>query len=56
MAKDWRCLVGRHAWRLMEKADHDKYSECVRCGKHDYVRHLNRAVGARGIGNLPSGG
>lgn len=54
--KDWRCQIGRHRWRLIEKVDHDKYSECSRCGKHDYVRHLNRLVGDRGMGNLPPGG
>ena len=54
--KDWRCLIGRHQWRLLEKADHDKYSECARCGKRDYVRHFNRAVGGRDMGNLPQGG
>jgi len=56
MAKDWRCVLGRHKWRLVETANHDTYSECSRCGKHDYVRHLNREVGGRGMGNLPPGG
>ena len=56
MARDWRCLIRRHDWRLVETADRDKYSECVRCGKRDYVRHLGGAVGGRGMGNLPPGG
>ena len=56
MARNWRCMVGRHAWRLRETPDRDKYSECLRCGKRDYVRHLNRVVGGRGMGNLPGGG
>jgi hypothetical protein len=44
MAKDWRCLIGRHDWRVVETAHRDKYSECGRCGKHDWVRALPRRV------------
>lgn len=56
MAKGWRCLIRGHRWQLVETADRDKHSECVRCGKHDYTRHLRGAVGGRRMGNLPPGG
>ena len=36
MAKDWRCLIGRHDWQTVETADRDKYAECSRCGKRDW--------------------
>ena len=38
MAKDWRCLIGRHDWRAVETDNRDKYVECTRCGKHDWTR------------------
>jgi hypothetical protein len=56
MAMHWRCLIGVHQWRLVQTGRRDAYSECVRCGKHDWVRHLNRHVGGRSSGNLPPGG
>ena len=57
MAKDWRCLLGLHRWRLVHTADRDQYSECIRCGKHDWSRHLNRSVdGGHDSSNLPPGG
>ena len=66
--KDWRCLVGRHDWRVVTTGDalmgarwpvidRDKYSECTRCGKHDFRRHLARTAGSwRGDGNMGAGG
>jgi hypothetical protein len=58
MAKDWRCLIGRHDWRVVETATRDKYSECVRCGKHDWIRPLNPVMGPkwRGGGDPPESG
>jgi predicted nucleic acid-binding Zn ribbon protein len=55
--KDWRCLLGRHDWRLVKTADRDKYSECTRCGKHDWRRHLERtSTTYRGGGGNVAGG
>ena len=42
MARDWRCLIGRHDWRTVETPDRDKYAECTRCGKHDWRRVLTK--------------
>src|SRR5262245_27339811 len=33
----WRCLIGRHDWRLVELADGFRYSECFRCGRHHWI-------------------
>jgi hypothetical protein len=55
MAKDWRCLIGRHDWRVVETDNRDKYAECTRCGKHDWKR-LVKWSGGRDMGNLPPGG
>jgi hypothetical protein len=57
MAKDWRCLIGRHDWQPVETADRDKYAECTRCGKSDWRRLVPRTSGTwRGHGNMPPGG
>jgi hypothetical protein len=58
MAKDWRCLIGRHEWGVVETANRDKYSECVRCGKHDWIRPLNPVIAPkwRGGGDPPGSG
>ena len=45
MAKDWRCLIGRHDWHTVETADRDKYAECTRCGKSDWRRLMPRTSG-----------
>jgi hypothetical protein len=56
MAKDWRCLIGRHEWRVVETAtrtpgldhphrDRDKYAECLRCRKRDWTRALDPKMG-----------
>ena len=57
MAKDWRCLIGRHDWQTVETADRDKYAECSRCGKSDWRRLVPRSSSTwRGHGNMPPGG
>lgn len=59
MARDWRCLIGRHDWREVEikKPDRDKYAECTRCGKHDWQRLITKQVGAKWRGgSMPPGG
>jgi hypothetical protein len=59
MARDWRCLIGRHDWRVVEvqKPDRDKYAECTRCGKHDWQRLMAKQVGAKWRGGaMPPGG
>jgi hypothetical protein len=57
MAKDWRCLIGRHDWREVETPDHDKYAECTRCGKHDWQRTVAPQVGTKWRGGgMPGGG
>jgi hypothetical protein len=38
MARNWRCLLGRHDWREVKTHDKDQYAECTRCGKHDWRR------------------
>jgi hypothetical protein len=38
MARDLRCLIGRHDWREIMTPDRDKYSECTRCRKTDWRR------------------
>ena len=55
MAKDWRCLIGRHDWRAVETDNRDKYAECTRCGKHDWTR-LVKWSGGGDVNNLPPGG
>jgi hypothetical protein len=55
MAKDWRCLIGRHDWRVVEAAHKDKYAECTRCGKRDWQRLMTQtSAGWRG-GDMPPG-
>ena len=54
MAKDWRCLIGRHDWRVVETDNRDKYAECSRCGKHDWKR-LVKWSGGGDVNNLPPG-
>lgn len=67
--KAWRCLLGQHSWRVVDSGDvivggargpvieRDRYSECTRCGKHDWRRHLTRTAASwRGGGNMPAGG
>ena len=55
MAKDWRCLIGRHDRRVVETDNRDKYAECTRCGKHDWTR-LVKWSGGGDVNNLPPGG
>jgi hypothetical protein len=56
MAKDWRCLIGRHDWREVEMPDRDKCAECTRCGKRDWRRLLTRTSGKWRGGAPPPGG
>ena len=51
MSKDWHCRIGRHDWREVEMPDHDKCSECTRCGKRDWRRHLQRTSNKWGGGS-----
>jgi hypothetical protein len=46
MARDWRCLVGRHDWHAIETPDRDTYAKCMRCGKTDWRRLLPKTSGA----------
>jgi hypothetical protein len=55
MAKDWRCLIGRHDWREVQMSDRDKCAECTRCGKRDWRRLLTRTGGQWRGGDLPPG-
>ncbi len=36
MAKNWRCVIGRHAWHKFETPKGEKYAECSRCEKRDW--------------------
>ena len=56
MAKNWRCLIGRHDWRTVETPDRDKYAECTRCGKHDWTRLIPRITSKWRGGSTPPGG
>jgi hypothetical protein len=38
LARNGRCVIGRHDWRTVETPEGDKYAECTRCGKHDWRR------------------
>ena len=38
MAKNWRCLIGRHDWREAKSPEGYKYAECTRCGMRDWER------------------
>ena len=49
MARDWRCLTGRHDWREVETPDRDKQAECTRCGKTDRKRTVPRHMARRGV-------
>jgi hypothetical protein len=53
MARDWRCLMGRHDWRTVETPDRDKYAECTRCGKHDRKRLIPRTSSQWRGGSVP---
>jgi hypothetical protein len=58
MARNWRCLLGRHDWREVETPDRDRYAECTRCGKTDWQRTVPRHVGGKlqGLDPPPGGG
>jgi|1186.fasta_scaffold01093_4 hypothetical protein len=56
MAKDWRCIFGRHDWRRVETPDRDSYAECSRCRKQDWRRLLPRVTGSWRGGGMPPGG
>ena len=56
MAKDWRCLIGRHDWREVQMPDRDKCAECTRCGKRDWRRLLTRTTSQWRGGDPPAGG
>ncbi len=38
MARNWRCLIGRHDWREAKTPDGYKYAECTRCRMRDWQR------------------
>ena len=42
MARNWRCLMGRHDWHTVGTPDRHKYAECTRCGKCDWTRLMTR--------------
>jgi hypothetical protein len=57
MARNWRCLIGQHDWRVVDVGKRDKYAECARCGKHDWQRLTQREVGPKWRGGaMPPGG
>jgi hypothetical protein len=56
VARSWRCLIGMHKWRTVETPDRDKYAECIRCGKHDWKRHMPRTSSEWHGGDMPPGG
>ncbi len=54
MARDWRCLIGRHDWQTVETADRDKHAESSRCRKSDWRRVGPRTSGTwRGTATCP---
>jgi hypothetical protein len=57
MARNWRCLLGRHEWREVRTPDRDRFAECSRCGKHDRQRLIPQRVETkfRGGGMAPWG-
>ncbi len=38
MARNGRCLIGRHDWREAKSPEGYKYAECTRCGLRDWER------------------